>query len=232
MDVETLEEQQLTFDEKFVNVNPEALPDGKSILFQSNRTGKWQLWQIGLDGKNLQQITDGSDGAMRPDISADGEWIFYHAPAEGPNELWKMPITGGDAVKVLQNAAGVSKPSPADSNQIIAYYYDPAEKNEIPWKYILFSQHAKELFKDLKIETENHSFSWNRDGTGIYFPKKQMNQNNLWFLSLKDNNLEQITNFKDQKIVNLSVSPDGESIAFARSARTSNVFEINDFLPN
>ncbi|MEZ5427186.1 MAG: winged helix-turn-helix domain-containing protein [Pyrinomonadaceae bacterium] len=231
LDLETLEDQQLTFDEKSANVNPEVTPDGKSVIFQSNRTGNWHLWQIGLDGSELRQITNGTDGEMRPAISSDGRWLFYHTPGEGPTELWKMLLADGETSKILQNATGVSKPAPNDPDRIIAFFYDPVERNNMPWKYVLFSQTEKN-YKDLHIETENHSFAWKRDGTGIYFPKKQINQNNLWFLSTGDNSLKKITNFKDQKILNLSVSPDDRTIAFSRYAGTSNILKINGFLPN
>ncbi len=229
INLETLDDQQLTFDKNIINVYPKITPDGNSVLFQSNRTGNWHIWQIDLDGKNLKQITNGVEGQMGHDISADGKWLFYHSPGRGPTALWKMPLAGGKPVKILQNAAGVVAVSPIDPDEIVSSFYDPDEKENYPWKYVFFSEQAKENLKDLKFEPENHSVRWKPDGTGVYFARKEMNHNNLWFVSVDDGVFKQITDFSDQKIVNLAVSPDGQTIALSRSAGTSNILRINGF---
>ena len=43
--------------------HPRWSPDGKAILFQSNRSGDSQLWIIGLDGGEARQLTTLSTGA-------------------------------------------------------------------------------------------------------------------------------------------------------------------------
>lgn len=39
------------------NESPCWSPDGRHIAFQSNRTGRWQIWQMHLDGSDQRQIT-------------------------------------------------------------------------------------------------------------------------------------------------------------------------------
>ena len=55
--------RQLTTVEK-KDSHPRWSPDGKKILFQSNRSGESQLWIIELSGGEAKQLTTISTGAV------------------------------------------------------------------------------------------------------------------------------------------------------------------------
>ncbi len=40
--------------------NPQWSPDGKTLLFYSDRSGKYEIWKIDADGSNLKQLTNTS----------------------------------------------------------------------------------------------------------------------------------------------------------------------------
>jgi eukaryotic-like serine/threonine-protein kinase len=66
-------EKQLT-DDDFNDRIPRWSPDGKRIIFYSNRTGIYELWSINADGGNLQQITrNSSQSVTRSAWSPDGK---------------------------------------------------------------------------------------------------------------------------------------------------------------
>jgi serine/threonine protein kinase len=46
-------------------------PDGKRITFESNRSGRYQIWSIDPDGSGLRQITDAVADVMNPEWSPD-----------------------------------------------------------------------------------------------------------------------------------------------------------------
>jgi len=58
---------------------PMFTPDGKSLVFYSNRNGHWHVWTIGLDGSGLQQITTGSTGAVYAVLSPKGDAVVSTA---------------------------------------------------------------------------------------------------------------------------------------------------------
>jgi serine/threonine protein kinase len=60
-----------------LNAGPVFHPDGKSIIFASERGGHLNLWELRLDGSAPEQLTfgDGPDGA--PDVSPDGREIIF-----------------------------------------------------------------------------------------------------------------------------------------------------------
>ncbi|MEZ5344299.1 MAG: winged helix-turn-helix domain-containing protein [Pyrinomonadaceae bacterium] len=225
INTETLEKQQLTFDENATIRYADLTRDGKSLVFGSNRTGKHHIWKMDLDGNNLKQITDGISEA-NPLISADGKWLYYISPADIPKALWKMPLDGnGKPVEVLKNVAGKSIISPADPKKIASYYYDPNDKDKNPWKYILFDEDHSENWKDLKTPI----LDWASDGSGIYFLDKGESFNNIWFVSTQTSEKKQITDFKDMKFNDLVISPDGKTAVVTRGATVGSVIKITAF---
>lgn len=63
----------------FSDRSPHWSPDGKEILFMSNRSGRFELWSIRPDGTNPRQLTKG--GAMPYVWTPDGTLLGY--PPEG-----------------------------------------------------------------------------------------------------------------------------------------------------
>jgi dipeptidyl aminopeptidase/acylaminoacyl peptidase len=57
--------------------HPRWSPDGKLLLFESNRSGESQLWLIALDGGEARQITRISTGASDAVWSRDGSHIAF-----------------------------------------------------------------------------------------------------------------------------------------------------------
>ncbi len=64
--------------DKFRDRTPRWSPDGKTIAFTSDRSGKYQIWMINADGSNLRQITfTEKTGATAPVFSPDGSQIAF-----------------------------------------------------------------------------------------------------------------------------------------------------------
>ena len=57
--------------------HPRWSPDGRFILFESNRSGEMQLWAISIHGGEAQQLTDLSTGAGTGLWSRDGKRVAF-----------------------------------------------------------------------------------------------------------------------------------------------------------
>ncbi|HTR25184.1 MAG TPA: winged helix-turn-helix domain-containing protein [Terriglobales bacterium] len=66
---------------------PEYSPDGKRIVFQSTRSGNFEIWRADADGSNLVQLTSmGGPLTGTPRWSPDGRWISFDSrPGAHPN---------------------------------------------------------------------------------------------------------------------------------------------------
>ena len=67
--------RQLTNDSSTDSV-PFLSRDGKTIFFESDRTGVLQIWHMNLDGTNQRQVTT-EEGGLPLRISPDGAWLYY-----------------------------------------------------------------------------------------------------------------------------------------------------------
>lgn len=216
---ETLEITQLTHDSGSRVEYVDTTPDGKSVVFASNRTGFWNIWQVDLDGTNLRAITNGKNEHM-PEVSPDGKWLYYVSDG-----LWKMPISGGEVVKVWNETPQTTRVSPTDPKHLISYYHDKNEKVKNAWMFVAYNEDNPSEYKNLGIGAVVQ-FEWKHDGSGIYYADPNEAFNNLWFLSLKDLKSQKVTNYTDQRIVAMSLSPDGKTMVVARGTQNANIVKI------
>jgi Tol biopolymer transport system component len=76
--------RQLTND-RFKDRRPTWSPDGKRLLFYSNRSGRYEAWTIGSGGGGLRQETNTSGGSLtRPIWSPDGRRLACSIGSRGP----------------------------------------------------------------------------------------------------------------------------------------------------
>lgn len=87
---------------------PEYTPDGKYIYFNSVRTGTMQIWRMGPDGSNPEQITFDEYNNWFPHISPDGKWIVYLA---FPTDMdpWSHPFYRQCTIRFMPSSGGAPR---------------------------------------------------------------------------------------------------------------------------
>src|SRR4030095_11319575 len=115
------EPKQLTAFTNSVNGRPSVSPDGRYIVFGSDRAGTRtrNIWRVDSDGSNPVQLTSG-EGETWPTFSPDGRWVIYSAIVSGKYSLRKVPIDGGDPIQ-LTGTVGFLIPSVSPDGKMIAY---------------------------------------------------------------------------------------------------------------
>jgi len=88
---------------------PAVSPDGRTIAWQTNRTGPTDdIFLADIDSSNQRRLTmsDANDG--HPYFSRDGRWIVFESDRSGNWEIWKIEIATGEVVQLTDDPAYVS----------------------------------------------------------------------------------------------------------------------------
>ena len=81
---------------------PRFSPDGKKVVYVSDRSGGYNLWTISLDKKDTVQITTGNTNTYEsPAWTPDGKYII----ATRGSKLWMFPATGGTGIQLIRDSA-------------------------------------------------------------------------------------------------------------------------------
>ena len=64
-------------DDSFTDASPQFTPDGEWLVFSSDRSGKMEIWGLGIDSGQLLQLSSEGGHAIEPRISGDGRFVAY-----------------------------------------------------------------------------------------------------------------------------------------------------------
>ncbi|MGD0611387.1 MAG: hypothetical protein ABSB41_07690 [Anaerolineales bacterium] len=104
--------RQLTDDAEAENYYPSFAPDGNSLVYASNRSGKYEIYVLDLGTDASVQLTHGLGEVAAPAISPDGRWIVFANNDTVFNSIWRMRRDGSDPQKIFgQEEADALDPS-------------------------------------------------------------------------------------------------------------------------
>ncbi len=222
------DQKQLTL-EAFGDYDPAVTPDGRYLVFASNRGGGRGIWRMDLGGGNLKQLTQGSQDWM-PHCSPDGKWIVFASLAGGKRTIWKAPIDGGPPVQLTDRFSNQPVFS-ADGKSVACFYSDERPGSHLRIAIIPAAGGPPMTLLDppATAETLITNIRWMPDGRGIAYVDTQAGVSNIWSQPLDGGPPGKLTHFTSERILKFDISPDGKRIACARGGNSSDVVLISDF---
>lgn len=217
--------KQLTAD-AFIDHEPSASPDGRYVVFQSNRSGARNIWRIDADA-NLKQLTEGNYVDSNPVCSADGRSVIFVSQRSGTDSLWKVSIEGGSPVQLTEHPAQAPSISP-DGKLISYFYFDEQRNNQPKLSIIPFEGGAPVKTIDLPRSVQPIAFGWLPDGRSIAYLDNSSGILNVWSQPLDGGAPKQLTNFKSEFVNSFAISRDGKIAAYRFSA-TRDIVLIKSF---
>lgn len=81
--------------------HPSFSPDGKKIVFESDRSGKWSVYIMNTDGSNQQPMVTDSFNNRIPSFYPDGKLILFESDRSGFAELYTYDVGTTRLTKVF-----------------------------------------------------------------------------------------------------------------------------------
>lgn len=215
-----------------INSYPSPSPDGERVVFQSNRTGRWELYVMAADGSDVRQLTDRPGDNVTPSWSPDGQHIVFAANDGENSDIYLMNADGSNVQRLTTHPGDDSHPHWLfDGSRIMFNSPRTTADLGVDW---LDQWHEVYSMKpdgsDLRQHTEQRTVctfpSFSPDGSKIVYRKITATPGFAWDLSSRPRNSEVfVADVDGSNEINISNnaafdgwpvwSPDGTRIAFS-----------------
>ena len=85
---------------------PRFTPDGRSVLFTSDRTGNWQIWETPAAGGPARRVRENAHTEWQVDLSPDGKSLAFLSNQDGPEHLFVQDWPAGAARALARHGKG------------------------------------------------------------------------------------------------------------------------------
>ena len=146
------------------DANPQFSPDGRQIVFETDRTGTKGIWLADADGSNQRPLfVDEARPAGSPRWSPDSRRVVFDANNDGQPEIFVINAAGGPPLRLTNDPAGDIMGSWSADGQCVYFRSVRTGRGEI-WKVSAAGSEAQQVTR-----TGGGQMFESPDGKWLYF---------------------------------------------------------------
>ncbi|MFQ5724046.1 MAG: protein kinase, partial [Terriglobia bacterium] len=208
------EHQQLTSNTRN-NFGARFSPDGKRIVYHSDRTGNLEIWLLNRETGSEQQLTSSPAADVWPDWSPDGQKILFLSDREGDFQLWTMDAEGGAPRRLTEQSGlsggaawgNISPPRWAPDGKAIGYLA-PSDRGPTLWVIDPQGTNARPRLSGVL------RFDWYRDSRHVVYTRLAPGEQEGMQMQVVDLESGRQAALLEGPTAELIVSPDGRAVAY------------------
>ena len=200
-------------------------PDGKSIAFISNISGRNNVWLEPAEGGWPVQLAISDQRQAAPAWSPDGKWIAYQSDYDG-DEQWDIflvsPKTG--QVVNLTNTREIAEENPAWSpdGRYLAYMVKPKTSSVFEIDvYDMVMRQVRHLTTGTPKDKLNFNPIWSKDGKWIAYTQQQAKgtDSNIFIAEVASGKSTLLTPHNGEQLYAANaISPDAKKLLLTSNA--------------
>ncbi len=206
------------------DLTPTWMPDGRAIVFASDRGGPINLWMLAVDPGTGEargepsQITAGSEQYLFPSVAPDGRSLA-HTSLRVVEDLWWVetdPRTGAwvaPPAPLLTSSRSDNQPAMAPDGSAVVFSSD--RSGDIDLWTLQVGETTPKLLTD--VAGSDMQADWSLDGKNIAFFSNRAGDEDIWVVPAGGGPAIQLTDSPANEM-NPYWSPDGSQIAFMSDA--------------
>ena len=200
-------------------------PDGKSLVFASNISGRTNLWLVPAEGGWPTQLTVSDQRQLAPAWAPDGKWIAYMSDYDG-DEQWDIFIVSpktGQLVN-LTRTREIAEEYPRWSPDGRYLAYTVKAKTSSVYEIDVFDmlmRDVKHITQNTPADKVNDNPIWSHDGKAIVYTQSQAKgtDSNIFIADVKTGASVLLTPHNGEKLYTADdISPDGKKALITSNA--------------
>lgn len=200
-------------------------PDGQSVVFVSNITGRNNLWIVPAEGGWPTQLTVSDQRQANPTWSLNGKWIAYQSDYDG-DEQWDIFLVSpktGQVVNITKTRE-ISEENPVWSpdGRYLAYMVKP--KTSSVFEIDVFDavlRDVKHITSNTPVDKLNTNPIWSKDGKFIAYTQEDAKgtDSNIFVAEIKTGKSTVVTPHDGEKLFAANdFSPDSKRLLITSNA--------------
>lgn len=194
-------------------------PDGRHIVFLSDRSGFFEIWRMNIDGTDPRALTN-IGSAFQPFLSADGQWVYYrNGTTEGRGRLDRVSINGGPSQALTNEDTSWGSCSPDGR-------YLAAGITTDKLRLAVFDTTTFERLSTFEMPSSSHvsiGTRWTPDSRSVVYRDWF---DGYWMQKVSGGEPFHMEGLPHEKLYNFAYSKDGKQFAFVRGHEIRDVVLI------
>jgi len=200
-------------------------PDGKTVAFISNLSGRDNIWLVSSEGGWPTQLTVSDQRQTSPAWSPNGKWIAYTSDYDG-DEQWDIFLVSpktGQVVNVT-NTREIAEVNPiwSPDGRYLAYSVKPKTSSVFEIDvYDTVLRDTKHLTTGTAKDRMNVGAFWSPDGKSVFYTQEQAKgtDSNIFAVDVSTTESTLLTPHQGEKTYEANdVSPDGKFLLITSNA--------------